>query len=137
MTASIEDNEQARERLRLLANGADPDTGEMLPGGHVCQQADTVRALFRALAALDRVIAMDRARERSRLTLPANTGKGWNLADDQRLLAAYQAGTSIEMLAVTFARTDGAIRSRLQKLGALPPHHDGVHRKEGARPWRS
>ena len=60
--------------LRALADGIDPDTGEMMPADSPYQRADTVRALYAALAALDRQEKLD-SRKRN---LPTNAGKAWN-----------------------------------------------------------
>ena len=44
---------KAKEIIRSLADGRDPATGEQFPPNSPYQQADTVRALFMALDAID------------------------------------------------------------------------------------
>lgn len=48
-----------------------------------------------------------------------NAYTSWSKDDDQRLLQLYNEGKSIEELMEIFSRNRGAIRSRLNKLGAL------------------
>lgn len=37
---------RAKTILRFLADGVDPDTGELLPADHILNRAEVVRALF-------------------------------------------------------------------------------------------
>jgi hypothetical protein len=50
---------------------------------------------------------------------PAQAGKPWSRAEDSELADAFDAGRSIRELAEDHARTEGAIRSRLVRLGKL------------------
>lgn len=45
--------------------------------------------------------------------------KAWSSDDDKRLKSRYAEGFTIPELATVFQRKEGAIRSRLQKLGVL------------------
>jgi hypothetical protein len=47
----------------------------------------------------------------------------WTAEDDAKLKDAFLAGKEIKILASTFERKPGAIRSRLMKLGLLSPTH--------------
>jgi hypothetical protein len=60
--------QRAAEIIRALADGCDPVTGESFPPGSPYQQAETVRALFMALEALER-------RGRSRSDRPGLAGR--------------------------------------------------------------
>jgi len=101
--------------LRALADGIDPATGEMMPTDSPYQRADTVRALYAALAALDRQHKLD-SRKR---TLPENAGKAWNENEDMQVANAFESGHSVSAIARTHGRTVGAIHSRLVKLGKI------------------
>lgn len=48
--------------------------------------------------------------------------KRWIPDEDEQLKVKYQEGVSISKLATYFQRQPSAIRSRLKKLGLLPPH---------------
>ncbi len=106
----------AIEYLTTLADGVDPATGEILPEGHICNRGDTVRALYAVLQ------SAGRKKERN---LPANAGQPWTQEEEQHLLEGYHAGQSITQLATVHGRTQGAIESRLQRLGALPQRDEG------------
>lgn len=105
----------AIEYLTTLADGVDPATGEMLPAGHICNRADTVRALYAVLRPAERRISAN---------LPPNAGKPWSAEEDSQLLAEYHAGQKIPQLAQFHARTAGAIRTRLVRLGEIENRRD-------------
>lgn len=109
----------AIEYLTTLADGIDPATGEVLPEGHICNRGDTVRALYAVLQ------SSGKKKERK---LPANAGQPWTQEEEQRLLDSYHAGQTIAQLATAHGRTRGAIESRLQRLGAIPPRDEGEKR---------
>ena len=106
---------QALNILESLANGTDPQTGEIYPPDSPYQRAEVVRALFLARAALER--ASESAKRRQ--ALPVNTGKPWSGDDDARLAAGYDAGRSVLELAREHDRTQGSIQARLVKLGKI------------------
>jgi hypothetical protein len=59
---------------------------------------------------------------------PDQAGNPWGQAEDAQLAAAFDAGQSIRDLAPTHRRTEGAIHSRLLRLGRLtlvPNARDG------------
>lgn len=113
---------RAREILRMLLNGIDPDTGEIFPDEHVCNEPDVIRALHHAIEALGRERNQpqqndDGKAEKSRKPLTENAGKPWTSEDDGNLIEMYEDGISITEIAAHYKRTRGAIRSRLVKLG--------------------
>ena len=61
---------QALEVVRSLANGVDPDTGEVFAAESPYQRPQTVRALFVAAQALE----LRERTEKRRESLPAKTG---------------------------------------------------------------
>ncbi len=101
--------------LRALAEGKHPFTGEELPEESCYQSAKVLRALLAGIEALGKA-----AKRKSRI-LPAEAGKSWSTEEDQTLIAEFEKGTSIKDLAQKHQRTQGAIHSRLMKLGKVPP----------------
>lgn len=101
--------------LGALADGADPDTGEVFSSENVCQRPQVLRALTTAIRALER----QQERERRIRFLPANTGKAWDKTEQEQLCRDFDAGTSIRELASRHNRTQSAIQSRLVKLGRI------------------
>lgn len=101
--------------VRSLANGVDPQTGETFDPHSVYQRAQTVRALHAAAEALERAERV----ERRKTQLPAKTGDPWSEEEDRSLLAAFDAGRSLEELSGAHQRTRAGIRARLLKYGRL------------------
>jgi hypothetical protein len=109
------DTKRAVEIINALASGADPYTGEILPNNSPYQNPETVRALFHALKGL-RILD---SREKRAKALPRNAGKAWSKEEDQQLINNFEAGVAIKDLSTQHGRTQGAIQSRLVKLGKL------------------
>jgi len=101
--------------LRSLANGVDPESGEVFPPESAYQRPSIVRALYEAATALERVERF----ERRRAQMPAKTGEPWTEDEDRRLLAAFDAGRALQELAATHERTMGGVRARLLKYGRI------------------
>lgn len=106
---------QSSEIISALANGVHPETGELLPSDGVCNDPQVIRAFFVAMEALEK--AEKRAkRERS---LPENAGGAWSAEEDADLLTAFDQGSNTRQLAAQHRRTEGAISSRLVRLGRI------------------
>ena len=106
---------QALGVVRSLANGVDPETGEVFPADSAYQRPLVVRALYEAAAALER---MERF-ERRKAQMPAKTGEAWTEDEDRKLLAGFDAGRALQELAAAHERTMGAVRARLLKYGRI------------------
>jgi LmbE family N-acetylglucosaminyl deacetylase len=106
---------KALEIITCLADGLDPHTGEVLPAASPYQHPDVVRALHVAIKALERQQAANR-RQRD---LPAKAGQPWTEEEEQRLIAGYDAGDSLQELAAKRQRTQGAIKARSVRLGEI------------------
>ena len=106
---------QALAVVRSLANGVDPETGEVFPPESAYQRPLVVRALYEAAAALERIERF----ERRRAQMPAKTGEAWSEEEDRKLLAAFDAGRALQELAAAHERTMGAVRARLLKYGRI------------------
>ena len=104
--------------VSALANGVNPQTGEVFEVDSPYQSADVIRALYIAVRALE---ATTRTRARaSRAGLPANAGKPWTESEDRELLEKFDAGQSIPDLARAHDRTPAGIQARLERHGRLP-----------------
>jgi hypothetical protein len=109
------DQAQALELVRSLANGVDPESGEVFPPESAYQRPQIVRALYEAASALERIERF----ERRRAQMPAKTGEPWSEEEDRKLLAAFDAGRALQELASAHERTMGAVRARLLKYGRI------------------
>ena len=106
---------EARKIIESLADGRCPTTSQKLDGAY--QQPDVVRALFVAARALERVERIERQRE----TLPDHAGRAWDAAEEQKLCEEFDAAKTVAEIAKIHQRTRGAIQSRLERLGKIPP----------------
>jgi len=106
---------EALSVVRSLANGVDPETGEVFPADSVYQRAQNVRALYEAASALEKTERM----ERKKAQLPAKTGEPWTEDDDRKLLSGFDAGRGLPELAAAHQRTQTGVRARLVKYGRL------------------
>jgi hypothetical protein len=116
------DNDTALKIINALASGVDPFTGEVFSDGSTLQHPDVVRALFLAAMALQKTNDKKAKRSSSKnCDLPSNSGTSWSEAEDHKLVAAFESGSTEKELAAVHQRTLGAIHSRLVKLGKLQP----------------
>lgn len=102
--------------VKCLADGVDPNTGEMFARDSPYQHPDTIRALYVAAQVLER------SQQKREQHLPGNAGKPWDKAEDKLLCDRFDCGASIKELAQCHLRTLGAVKSRLEKLGKLVPY---------------
>lgn len=110
--------EEAIKTIRALADGVNPETGEILPETSVCRAAPSVRALNRALAAL--IAQQEREKHR-----PQNAGKSWSRAEDEQVCEELRLGNDFTQIAKTHNRSVPAIVARLIKLGKIAPSKPG------------
>ena len=106
---------QALTVVRSLANGVDPESGEVFPAESAYQRPQVVRALYEAASALERIERFERRKSQ----LPQKTGEPWTEEEDRKLLAAFDAGRALQELAAAHERTMGAVRARLLKYGRI------------------
>jgi len=107
--------QEARRVIDTLADGVDPESGEILPPESVLQRPSVLRALFvasRALAGEDTTAKISR-------TPPSQAGKPWSADEDRRLLDAFDQGASLAELTAAHGRSNGGIASRLVRLGRI------------------
>ena len=106
--------------IQQLADGVDPHTGLPFTTGSPYQHANTVRALFVAMHALEAPPAA-KPRAAAAENAPQNSGKPWSDDEDKALAAAFDAGRKIAELATAHQRSRFAIEARLAKLGKIEP----------------
>ncbi|HET9652271.1 MAG TPA: hypothetical protein VFP36_08770 [Usitatibacter sp.] len=105
--------------VRALADGVNPVTGEAYPEHSPYAEPRTLRALYSAVDLMQREVEREKRRER----LPANFGKPWTEAEDENLIAEFDAHVPMLEMARRHARTQSSIRLRLEKLGKIEPTH--------------
>ncbi|HEY0686408.1 MAG TPA: hypothetical protein VGD45_28985 [Steroidobacter sp.] len=111
------DDNKALAIVSALANGVNPQTGEMFEIDSPYQSVDVIRALYVAVRALE-MTARTRARA-NRGRMPANAGKPWSEQEDRELLEKFDAGRSVPELAQAHDRTMAGIQARLERHGRL------------------
>jgi hypothetical protein len=104
----------AREIINVLAEGIHPVTGEAMPPDSPYNEPPVIRALFAVSRALDQYDTT-----RARRELPANAGKTWSGEEDDKLLAAFEAGHELKRMALDLGRSRVAVEARLVKLGKI------------------
>ncbi len=107
--------QEALEIIRRLADGLHPENAEPLLGDSAYQQPRAVRALNRAVQALE----FQQQRERTRRSLPINAGKPWSNEEDAQICSELRRGVNFQEIARTHNRTAGAIVARLIRLGKI------------------
>jgi hypothetical protein len=118
MENGIMDDSKALSIVSALANGVNPQTGEMFEVDSPYQAADVIRALYVAVRALE---MSKRSKTRGiRPRMPANAGKPWAEHEDVELLEKFDAGVPVAQLAQAHDRTLAGIQARLERHGRLP-----------------
>ena len=79
-----------------------------------------IRALFMAANALVTEAPAVEADTRKRASTRVMAGKPWSEEEDVRLLEGFDAGKTVNELAVIHLRKHGGIEARLIKHGRLP-----------------
>ncbi len=103
--------------VESLADGIHPMTGEDLDEASIFKDEKVRRALNAAREAMQK----EGNREARRASLPKKAGRPWSEEEDAVLVERFEGGMGFAELAKEHGRTDGAIRSRLTKLGKLIP----------------
>ncbi len=117
---------EAQSIVKNLAEGVDPNTGEVFAPDSPYNEPRIIRALFTVhdfvrQARKPRMSADEKRQENLDLGRPRNYGMPWT--DDARSQVAkgFEDGKTIEELATTHERTQGAIRAELIRQGLLSP----------------
>jgi hypothetical protein len=107
--------QEALAVIRKLADGVHPETGAILSPDNLYQHPQAVRAMHRAMGALE----FQAERERAKNFLPKNAGKAWSHQEDAQICDEIRRGFSFEKIAQMHDRTNGSIVARLVRLGKI------------------
>jgi hypothetical protein len=107
--------EEALKIMKSLADGVNPETGEGVPGDLIYQNPQNVRALHRAVGALEFLAE----RERNRRLLPKNAGSPWSPQEDAQVCEELRSGNDFQQIAKIHNRTVASIVARLIRLGKV------------------
>lgn len=103
------------EILRSLASGINPYTGKEFKATSAYQHPQTVRALYAAINALERVDKIEAKQKH----LPKNSGSYWTSKEERKMIKAHEDGNKVAQIAKILQRTEGAVAVRLLSLGKL------------------
>lgn len=128
--------------LETLMDGVNPITGELLPEDHVCQEPAVLRALHKALVALqdsDETSGDDAALINQNGEL--NVGRPWTRKDLDWLKQLHEAGASMEEMSHLLQRRKRGIEKQLIRLGLMSQGGEGTaasqKRSRSGTPWTS
>lgn len=128
--------------LETLLDGIDPLTGEMLPEEHVCQEPAVLRALHRALVALqNEADADDEANAADeRKTRYPRAGRPWTQGEDEMLREMYGRGETDYRIGKALGRSSYAVFRRIINLGIIrtgecPPADEEEDTPNPLPPW--
>ncbi|WP_425267209.1 hypothetical protein [Buttiauxella warmboldiae] len=114
--------------LRALANGVNPDTGELLSRSSVAQTPEMIRMLFTLAEELVDVSAKIKKtklslHERQQKNIaegkPAKSYFPWSNEEKLQLAEGYTAGKTVEALSLELGRSGRAVAIQLEKLGLI------------------
>jgi len=89
--------------VRKLADGVHPETGEVLQSDCLYNNPQAVRALHRAVEALE----FQDERERTKRFQSTNAGKSWSNQEDAQTCEELRRGMTFEQIAQIHNRTNG------------------------------
>ena len=117
----------AQQILGLLADGIDPETGEMLPQDSVCNQPEVIRALHVALECL----SMQKRKKTNKKW--SNQGKSWTTDEEEKLVQMLERGESNLKIQTELQRSESAIASHLVRLGLISERIEYRRRSENEK----
>ncbi|MCB5195710.1 hypothetical protein [Deefgea salmonis] len=106
---------EAKEIIESLANGIDPDTGEILTKQSIINRRLVKKAFSVAIESLEKAVK----RVERENSLPENAGSSWSEEEEETIISDYESGVSIKEIAAKVGRSKGAISSRLARLGMI------------------
>ena len=117
---------EAQSIVKNLAEGIDPNTGEVFAPDSPYNEPRIIRALFTVhdfvrQARKPRMSADEKRQENLDLGRPRNYGMPWTDEARSQVAKGFEDGKTIEDLATTHERTQGAIRAELIRQGLLSP----------------
>jgi hypothetical protein len=106
--------------LESLAYGNDPASGRGATMDTL-RSADTIRALFAAIALIDGCGAGAGRRVGRNSAILTSAGTLWSRHEDARLCQEHEQGMTTAQIALQHGRSSKAITTRLIKLGRIEP----------------
>jgi len=118
--------EEAKRIIKILADGINPITGEVLPKDSPYNEPDVIRALFKIIESKKSVknpkkTYEEKQQENIANGKPKNAGLPWTDELKAEVSSRFQAGKTIDELSEHFERTKGAIVSELKEQGYIEP----------------
>jgi len=119
---------EAHGIIKTLAQGVDPNTGEVFAPDSPYSEPRIIRALFTVhefvrQAKKPRMSDDEKRQENLDLGRPRNYGLPWTDDTRSQVAMGFEDGQSVEELAATLERTPGAIRAELIRQGLLAPDY--------------
>lgn len=117
--------EKAKEVVTLLANGTNPETGEIYPSDSPYNNPLVIRSLFRLLNDTGSQKKQGKSsieEKRSQNVAngkPRNAGLPWTDELKKELATMFKGGKPVSDLAHAFERTEGAIILELERQGLI------------------
>ena len=102
----------AKQILQALADGVNPETGEVLPKNDSCNGPEVIRALHRVLQELEK-------NDKPKKSKWENAGLPWTEEDEQTLCTMFDRGDSNREICKHLRRSERGIAARLVKLGKI------------------
>lgn len=121
--------------LETLMDGVNPITGELLPEDHVCHEPAVLRALHKALVALQECEAnlqitppeteqVSQKPERKKAVGRERAGEAWSREEEAQLWDLWKNGATKNEIAKLLKRSSWAIHRRLERLGLLEERNE-------------
>lgn len=118
---------KAKKLVKMLADGIDPTTGEILPPNSPYNDPEIIRALFsvlksaRAPAKTHKKTTEEKQNDNVNSGRPRNAGIPWTKEQKREVSSLSNQGKTIEELSEYFERTKGAIKSELEHQSLVDP----------------
>lgn len=112
------DIQYAKELLRVLADGVNPLTGEVLPSDDSSNQVEIVRAIHTVLEELDS------HHSKAKKNQPANAGQPWTKKEEEILCKMYDEKYPVKSICEYFKRSPGGVAAKLVRLGKIQDRRD-------------
>jgi hypothetical protein len=113
------DIQQVIKVWQALLDGTNPDTGAVLPADSILHSPTVIRALARLVQSLEYCEGRNQEKQRK---LPPNAGRAWTPEEDAQVCEELRKGARFAEIAKGHGRTNGAIVTRLVRLGKIPPN---------------
>ena len=119
---------ETRVVLKTLAQGIDPNTGEVFPPDSPYNDPKIVRALFKVLDLVwppgrSRLSLEEKRQRNIERGFPRNAGLPWTDEDRESVATGFEEGQTIRELAEGFERSLTAINAELIRQELISPEY--------------